>query len=370
MGYLSQVYLHNFRNYFDQRIELKPGLTVLSGANGQGKTSFLEAVYFLSLLRSFRTRKTPQLCNWQHKDFWLAASLHDEEEFQDTQLSVVYGSKRTLSINSETVAKSSDFIRQFNAVCFVPEDIEIIKGPSSERRQFIDVLLSQLYPSYLFILQSYNKALKSRNAILRQCAKEQRQDLTLINSFSEALIKYGKMVHEFRQRLLTLLQPIVNDFTKKMFPGHSDFTMSAQSNYPADAKDFEESYRQTLQQDLLKDIKRCQTTAGPHRDEIQMLLNGKVLSDFGSEGQCRLASLILKTSAAELLIQQSAEHQNQSVILLIDDVIGELDEKRKEAFFATILRGDQVFLACTETPEAIKKITHNSIKVEGGVLIP
>ena len=240
----------------------------------------------------------------------------------------------------------------------------------SERRQFVDVLLSQLYPSYLFILQSYNKALKSRNAILRQCAKDQRQDLSLINSFTEGVIKYGKMVHDFRQRLLTLLQPIVNDFTEKMFPGHSEFLMRPVSNYPTGSQDFEEQFRQTLQQDLLKDIKRCQTTAGPHRDEIQMLLNGKVLADFGSEGQCRLASLILKTSAAELLIQQSSEHQNQSVILLIDDVIGELDEKRKEAFFSTILRGDQVFLACTETPTAIKNIPHHSIQVEGGVLIP
>lgn len=370
MGYISQLYLHNFRNYFDQRIELKSGLTVLNGANGQGKTSFLEAIYFLSLLRSFRTRKTPQLCNWEHKDFWIAASLHDEDEFQDTQLSVIYGNKRTLSINNETVAKSSEFIRQFNAVSFVPEDIEIIKGPSSERRQFIDVLLSQVYPSYLFVLQSYNKALKSRNAVLRQCAKEQRQDLALINSFSEGLIKYAKIIHEFRQRLLTLLQPIINDFSQKMFPGNSHFQLKPISNYPNDSENFEENYRQTLLQDLYKDIKRCQTASGPHRDEIQMLLNGKILGDFGSEGQCRLASLILKTSAAELLIQQSAEHQNQSVILLIDDVIGELDEERKKAFFSTILRGDQIFLACTETPAALKEISHQSIKVEAGILVP
>ncbi|MCM8533612.1 MAG: DNA replication/repair protein RecF [Lentisphaeraceae bacterium] len=366
MGYLSKLTLENFRNYSKADLSFSPGLTIFHGENGQGKTSLLESIYFLSLLRSFRTRNVQHLKSWQTEAFDVSCVLEHEDLLAD-HLQVTYGDKRKLQINGNAVSRSSEFIRQINAISFTPEDIELIKGSAGGRRQFFDIVLSQLSPNYLINLQNYNKALKSRNVILRNDQDGESQD-SLLKTYEQLLIQYGSKICYERLALLKKLEPKITQFTKEMFPENKKLKLIYQSTLGKNLDDEEalrELYTKKSQDSRAKDLSRGMTHIGPHRDDIFILLSGKSLGAFGSEGQCRLASLVLKMAAAEQLIEDS---QTDNVLLLIDDVLGELDGDRKEAFLRTIMRGDQVFIACTDIPEYCQSLDYNLYNVEEGTV--
>jgi DNA replication and repair protein RecF len=364
MGYLSKLSLENFRNYSKTELKFTPGLTIFLGENGQGKTSLLEALYFLSLLRSFRTKNVQNLKTWKQDTFHISGSLEHEDLLAD-QLQVIYGDKRKLLMNGNPINRSSEFIRQINAISFTPEDIELIKGPAGNRRQFLDILLSQLSPNYLTSLQKYNKALKSRNVILRKHAEDEGCQ-SMLSAYEELLVQYGSQICLDRLELLDKLAPKIASFTTQMFPQEKKMKLIYQSSLgkiTADIESLKSIFTQKFKENQHKDILRGMTHIGPHRDDTFILLSGKSLSAFGSEGQCRLASLVLKMAAAEQLIE---DQQTDNVLLLIDDVLGELDAVRKDAFLKTIMRGDQVFIACTEVPEYCQNLDYTLYTIENG----
>ena len=365
MGYLSEIELENFRNYASLKLSFTPGLTIFLGKNGQGKTNLLEAVYFLSLLRSFRCKKIQNLKQWKQVVFRLSGRLEQDDDLADV-LQINYGEKRQLKLNGNPLALGSEFIRRINAVSFTPEDIELVKGAAAGRRQFLDILLSQLSPTYLKALQNYRKALKSRNSVLRSQQARIQKDEFLIRTYDQMLIQYGARVSALRWDLMTQLDDKIRSFCASMFPGGQKLKIIYTSSISKKVLTEEEAllvFKQKLDDNFHKDMSRGITHIGPHRDDLFILLNGKSLSAFGSEGQCRLASLVMKMSAAEILIENKG---TQNIVLLIDDVLGELDNNRREAFLKTIMRGDQVFIACTEVPEYCKNIEHQIFHISEG----
>lgn len=365
MGFLSEIYLENFRNYHSQKLPFQAGLNIFAGENGHGKSNMLEAVYFLSLLRSFRCKNIQNLKNWKSDSFSIKGTVKQDGALDDV-LHINYGEKRVLRINSSAVSKSSDFIRKINAVSFTPEDIELIKGSAGARRQFIDITLSQISPSYLHHLLDYNKALKARNTLLRNYENGKSPDQNLFNTYEKMMVKSGVIITRERINLLNKFEEKIRHFTELMFPEGKKLKVIYQSsvfkNSGSDAVKAE-VFQQKLDESYSKDLQRGMTQIGPHRDDLFILLQGKSLSSFGSEGQCRLASLVLKMSAAEQLIENDS---TGNVVLLIDDVLGELDENRKTAFLKTIMRGDQVFIACTEIPEFCKSLDYSLYHVQNG----
>ncbi|MFT5127878.1 MAG: DNA replication and repair protein RecF [Rhodothermales bacterium] len=338
MAILSEIRLHDFRNYERLRLPLTPGITVLLGDNGQGKTSILEAIYFLSLLRSFRTHKPRHLSRWGQGEFTLHGVLQAENHEQ--RLAVRHGGdSRVLRHNGEPVARASDFIRQFFCVAFVPDDLGLMQGAGSERRRFLDIQLCQLCPSYLAAAQNYAKALKSRNSLLRR----EHSDTRAIAAFDSVLVPYGQQIIQRRDEYAAALSGEVGRLAPQMFAESCELRI----RYRPSAKS--EALADALEQHRDRDIQRRQTQVGPHRDELVITLDGKSLSHFGSEGQCRLAALVLKMAAARLL---SAADGDQPTMLLVDDVIGELDDGRRDAFFAALRPASQVCFACTSADVA------------------
>ena len=365
MGFLSEIYLENFRNYNSQKLAFQAGLNIFAGENGHGKSNMLEAIYFLSLLRSFRCKNVQNLKNWKTDSFLLKGTI-DQEDALDDHLQINYGEKRVLRINDSAVSRSSDFIRKINAVSFTPEDIELIKGSAGARRQFIDITLSQMSPSYLRHLLNYNKALKARNTLLRNNEDGKALDQSLFNTYEKMMVESGIIITRERIKLLKQFEDKIRHFTELMFPEGKKLKVIYQSSVFKSTKPDavkEEIFQQKLDESYTKDLQRGMTQIGPHRDDLFILLQGKSLSSFGSEGQCRLASLVLKMTAAEQLIENDS---TENVVLLIDDVLGELDEKRKAAFLKTIMRGDQVFIACTEVPEYCKSLDYSLYNVSNG----
>lgn len=362
---LHALYLANFRNYSSLRQVFSPGVTVLEGANGQGKSNLLEAIYFLSILRSFRTNQVRHLCCWQKQAFQVGAVLSDDQGIEIGRLSVCFGERRRLLINGVESRRSSDFIGRLNAIMFAPEDLSLIKGVAAGRRRFIDILLSQLYPDYLAALQDYSRALRSRNALLKQSPPPRAATA----AFDAVLINRGTRIYRERLRFATFFSPLLQQAAEQLADTTgSSFTIRYRPSAIEEQTDdnaIEAVYAAQLAESWEKDLLRGHTRIGPHRDDFQILLNEKSLAYFGSEGQCRLAALILKATAAELL-----QSKNKQLVILVDDVVGELDNVRRDAFCRLLNRTPQAFVACTSRA-VLGSLTPSAVfQVKNGTLTP
>ena len=181
--------------------------------------------------------------------------------------------------------------------------------------------------------------------------------------FDDLLIEHGSQLTAARIDILGRLEDKIRFFNQSMFPEGKKMKVIYNSTVCKKSDQIKDAYKAKLKENFAKDCSRGVTHTGPHRDDLLILLEGKSLNLFGSEGQCRLASLVMKMSAAEQLIE---DKHTENVILLIDDVLGELDSERRSAFLETIMRGDQIFIACTEIPGFCQTREHKVFNVCSG----
>lgn len=350
--FLKNIKVRDFRNLIKVDCEFVPGYNLLIGANGQGKTNLLEAIYYLSILRSFRTSSIRELKSWKSETDVFFISSEISEENSSRKLSVAYGKKRSVKINGIELSKASDYIGELISIVFSPEDIELITGTGKIRRRFMDIALSQLSKSYLQSLQAYSHALKNRNKLLKN---KQGSFRKVIASFDKELIKHGTVIHLERIKFFESIKAILEHKSTNFYGAEKKFSMDYNSKTSSiDSKNYEaveKEFTENLAKNLEKDIERGVTHCGPHRDDFSVNLQGKRLQSFGSRGQCRLASLLLRLCSSELFLLE--EHKND-IIFLVDDVTGELDDNVKNEFFKLLEKGSQVFFAATEIPEVLK----------------
>lgn len=308
---------------------------MLIGNNAQGKTNLLEAIYILATLRSFRGATNSALVRYGQKGYFIGATI-----LQTTNHNVkLYWSKdaKKLILDDQPVRKIADYFGIFKAVIFCSEDTELVKGASRYRRRYLDYLLAQTIPQYLQLLQSYTQTVKSRNAILKQTVV----DIALLESFTQQLIKYGEYITELRQKIIKDITPIIQDCYKKISSGVDQITIEYK---PSIKTDFEAE----LQRLRDKELQMRVTLAGPHRDDIALYINGNPADIYASEGQKRTLAIALKMAQAEYLTLKSGVFP----ALLIDDIMGELDQNRKAGFIPLLERAEhyrsQVFITCTE----------------------
>ncbi len=352
MTSIRMLKVRDFRNLLKVDCNFGPGYNLLIGDNGQGKTNLLESIYYLSLLRSFRTASIRDLKSWKSESdvFFISAEAVEEEVVRN--LSVAYGKKRSVKINGIELVRASDYIGELICIIFSPEDIELVVGSGKVRRRFIDIALSQLSKKYLHALQSYSHILKNRNALLK---KNRGDSVTkMIASFDLQLVHYGAVIHVERISFFNSIRQLLEEKSDFFYGKEKLFSMNYSSNtasYGTEtveevAVEFAENLKKSMDRDLERGMSHC----GPHRDDFVLTLQGKKLRTFGSRGQCRLASLLLRLCSSELFL--AGEHRND-IIFLVDDVTGELDDKVKNAFFKLLEKGSQVFFAATEIPEVL-----------------
>jgi DNA replication and repair protein RecF len=362
---LTRLQLHNFRNYERLELSLSRGVTVFQGDNGQGKTNILEAVYYLAVLRSFRTSRISDLvrtgCDGFHARIVLNSAMDSE-----VSVSATYAQARRLFID-ECSTGSREFINQFNCVSLVPEDIELTKGSPAVRRRYLNILLSQLFPDYLDSLIRYTKVLKNRNAMLRNA---DRYGQAAITAYDSMFAEHGAKLMRLRHRVVDDLNGLLAALLPRLNVDETGLTMKYKPAVSSAVfeKDDPEEQRKTminvLNENLGRDMDQGQTRYGPHRDELGLLIGGNPLDAFGSEGQCRLAALAMKLVAANLLAKEM--NQEKTLVLLVDDVFGELDSDRKKGFFDTVANAGQVLLTCTEAPAEILRRNPRIINVKNG----
>lgn len=333
--HLDHLKLRDFRNYARLDAGFSPGFHVLLGDNAQGKTNILEAIYLMATLRSFRGVGGAHMVRHGQKGYFVGGKVvgqgnHDIKIYWSP-------AERKLSLDSQPVRKLTDYLGVLRVVIFCTEDLQLVKGPSRGRRRFVDLLLTQTHPSYLPLLQRYARALRSRNALLKQ----RQTDEAALDSFSGELVRLGEELIRFRHELIPKLSPLARLAYRRISNEAEELRLDYQ---PSVKKDFAVE----LAQSRRRERTYRSTLIGPHRDDFSLLLNDQSAAQFGSEGQKRSLAIALKMAQAEYL---TGIHGSPP-ILLIDDVMGELDVKRRSGFLPLLERAHrsrgQVFMTCTE----------------------
>jgi DNA replication and repair protein RecF len=333
--HLARLKLRDFRNYPRLDAVFTPGFHLVLGDNAQGKTNLLEAIYLMGTLRSFRGVGGAQMVRHGAKGYFVGGQVVGQESHEIK----MYWSlrERRLTLDAQPVRRLTDYYGTLRAVVFCTEDLQLIKGPGRFRRRFMDLLLAQTHPPYLPLLQRYTRALRSRNALL----KARSVDEMALESFSRELIFAGTEIMRRRRELLPRLAPLAQQAYARIAKDAEELRMEYQPSVRAD-------FAAELAQNRGRERTYRATLLGPHRDDLALALNDRSAAQFGSEGQKRTLAIALKMAQAEFL----AEALGAPPILLIDDVMGELDVKRRSGFLPLLERAHhaqgQVFMTCTE----------------------
>ena len=335
--------LKNFRNYERADLDFAPARNLFIGGNGQGKSNLLEAIFYLAILRSFRTGKISELVQIGRREFCLEAELIDGRKRDLFRSEYNCENRRTLCINGERISKSSEFIGEITPIVFAPEDIRIISGPSSQRRSFLDMFISMEQAGYMRSLYCYTQALKQRNAVLRKHLPRASAEV-----FGAVMARYGIEIAHARMAAISELEQEMLRLFEKYPLIQREFKLNYQFDYQLDF----ESYNRTLNDNYLREIKRGFTTLGPHLDEMVCLYDRKLARNFASAGQTRLLALFFKIASLNILYRHVLENNSaNNLIILVDDVTGELDVAAKQVFFEEISKASQTFFTFTEMPD-------------------
>ncbi|MGT2934976.1 DNA replication/repair protein RecF [Streptococcus castoreus] len=362
--WIKELQLKHYRNYNQLSAKFSSGLNVFIGDNAQGKTNFLEAIYFLSLTRSHRTRSDKELIHFEEKNVFLSGKVHRTSGIIDLEISLS-DKGRITKINALRQTKLSDYIGTMMVVLFAPEDLQLIKGAPSLRRKFIDIDLGQIKPIYLSYLSNYNHILKQRNTYLKSA---KQIDATFLAVLDEQLAHYGSRVIEDRMGFIEALEKEANAHHQAISNGLENLTLSYQSSVHFEEKsDVYQNFLEQLKKNHQKDFFRKNTSVGPHRDDLVFYIN-EMNANFASQGQHR--SLILSLKMAEVSLMKALTGDNP--ILLLDDVMSELDNTRQTKLLETIIKENvQTFITTTslehlsQLPEDIRifHVTKGTIKV-------
>lgn len=339
---IKRLVLQGFRNYNQLDLNTEALVNVFIGENGQGKTNLLEAVFFLSMLRSFRTSQIKDIKQIGSKGFYIGAELLNTKSWSKF-IEVEYLNNRKLKIDSSNVSRASDFIRQVKAVAFSPDDILIVQGNSGIRRRFMDMFISMVKPEYLSSLSDYMVALKSRNTVLRSG----KRDVGVLKAYESVMVSKGVEVVNYRKDYLTVLKNEIRELLKEFHGANFTFDIRYRMQSGLDSV---ETYMKRFDSERDREVLKGFTSFGPQLDDFDLIYNSKMLKNFGSTGQCRLVSLCLKMAKLNILISNTGNSIDKGITVLVDDVTGELDTKTKNSFYRVINRADQVFFTFTEKP--------------------
>jgi len=333
--HLAHLRLRDFRNYTRLDADFAPGFHLLLGDNAQGKTNILEAIYLMATLRSFRGVGGAQMIRHGQRGYFVGGKVIGVGEREIKMFWSVR--ERKLALDGQPVKKLTDYLGVLRTVVFCTEDLHLVKGTARARRRFLDLLLAQTRPGYLPLLQRYMRAVRARNALLKQRAIDE----AALDSFSQEFVKLGDGIIHARRELAPKFSPLARLAYRRISNDAEELRIEYQ---PSVKKDFAVE----LAQSRAREQGYRSTLVGPHRDDLQLLLNEKSAAQFGSEGQKRTLAIALKMAQAEFL----AGLHGSPPILLIDDVMGELDAKRRSGFLPLLEHArktsSQVFMTATE----------------------
>ena len=365
-SYLRALRLVNFRNYADATVLLAPGLNIVVGDNAQGKTNLLEAISFAVTGSTTRTPNDPEVVRWG-EDFArteMRVSLSEGSAGEERKVAVGYapGQKKRLAVDGAPALSLTAYAAGgagVRVVTFFPDDIRIVKGAPADRREFLDALLSSLRPTYARAVAEYAKAVQQRNQLLRRIRDGFSSERTL-STWDRKVVDLGTTVLEGRAAAIEPLTSLFGDAVSALY-GPEKAALGYSYSAPL------EEYSEALREARGADIERGTTSVGPHRDDFAVLFGGVSMTTYGSQGQQRLATLALKFAAREYLRAETG----QDPILLFDDVMSELDERRRGYLTEYFLGSTQAVITTTNLEYFEEKVLDRArvVRISGGSVL-
>ncbi len=372
--YLKRLGLTNYRNYARLEIALPARVNVFRGENAQGKTNLLEAIYYLATTRSPLAATDRELIAWATESdvipfarlegvFVRAGAEHTVEVTLVKEQAANGRSdqavlRRQIRLDGSP-RRALDVVGKLNVVLFLPENLALVDGAPGERRHYLDVTLCQIDPFYCQALSRYNRVVTQRNALLHQIREHHARPVEL-GYWDEQLAHLGTQVLARRlwavgelNRHVEGLHPALTGGQERLSLGYMSTTARAadaeggsapSGEAAADVSRLEETYRQAIQAVQREELARAMTTVGPHRDDVRLWVNEMDVTTYGSRGQQRTVALALKLAEVALMREQTGEMP----ILLLDDVISELDQRRSRYLLQTISAAQQVLITTTD----------------------
>lgn len=349
---IKKLSIKNFRNYDSLNLIFNSKINIIYGQNGVGKTNLIESIYLLALTKSHRSFLDDNLIK-KNKDFsnvkgdFIINNIPSKFEINLSE------NKKIIKKDNNEIKKLSDYLSNINIIIFYPDDLQIIKGSPNERRNYLNIELSQIFNNYIEVLLKYNKILKMRNNYLKNNIKF---DSNYFDIITDHLIDYALIITKLRKKFINKINEkcsyIYQDLT-----GIKNFNVKYLSNY--DNKTSKEEIKKMYKSIENQELKYKVTLIGPQKDDLEFYIDDKNIKNIGSQGQQRMAILAIKLSELEII----KEVKNQTPILLLDDVLSEIDIEKRNKLLSYIKNNSQVIITTTDLKNIDESILKKSKKI-------
>lgn len=370
--YIKRIIINGFKNL--KEIDFSPGesFNIIFGQNAQGKTNILEAIWISTGCRSFRNTKEKDYISFDSDKFDIKIIFQDELRTQEINYRMIRKNikNKLITLNGVPQKNSSRLFENFKCIAFLPEDTELIRGTPEKRRNFIDLCYSQLKPSSMNYIRKYDQLLSQRNAVIKNIilGRDTRESLEI---WDRQLAVAGSYISYMRNQYVIKLSKYCQKLYSKIADGAEDLSVVYQSNifppdfnYPkAPDANMAEIYFNKLKNSIDDDLRLGYTHTGSQRDDIILKINNLSVKDYGSQGQQKSTALVMRLAQAQIY----SEEKNESPVILLDDVMGELDENRQK-FVCSIIDGMQVFIT-TCNHRAVIHQCENIFEMCGGRIV-
>ncbi len=349
---IKNISIKNFRNYDSLNLRFNSKINILYGKNGVGKTNLLESIYLLALTKSHRSFLDNSLIK-KNKDF-----SNVKGNFVINEIDYVFEvnlteNQKMIKIDNQEIKKLSDYLSKINIIIFYPDDLQIIKGSPNERRNYLNLELSQIFTNYIEVLTKYNKILKMRNNYLKNSLK---YDKNYFDILTDHLIDYALIITKLRKKYISKINDKCSSIYENL-TGIKNYNVKYISNYNDnyDKETIKKMYENILNQEMKYKV----TLIGPQKDDLEFFIEDKNIKNYGSQGQQRMAVLALKLAELQII----KEYKNQIPILLLDDVLSELDIDKRNKLLSYIKNNSQVIITTTDLKNIDESILKKSKKI-------
>ena len=372
---LTSLRLRAFRNYADLEYVPGSGLNILVGENAQGKSNLLEAIQLLSTTRSLRASRESEMVRQSdgavaEAGFVSAEVAREREGDVLLDVAVFPNDQKAIRINGAKRPRVVELLGQLNAVYFGSIDIEIVAGEPSARRRYLNMEISQVSPKYVYDLAAYKKSLEQRNRLLKELRERPVRE-SGIEAWDAQLAQHGSPIISRRRTFIERLAPIADEIHQQLTDSRERLELRYLPSIPLPASDdqqaLEEAFLTAIENVKRDELRRGMTLIGPQRDDMQFLISGMDARTYGSQGQQRTVTLSLKLAEYKLM----EEYAGEPPVMLLDDVMSDLDDARREHLLKWIHGRGQTFLTCTNLSAFAQDILAEADvrTVESGTLI-
>ena len=335
--FVKNLSVHNFRNHIHREFDFSKGINLITGVNASGKTNIVEAIYYLSLARSFKGVENSDIIKRGSEYSQIDSQIVEGDIKRNVRI-LITKKGRSVLVNGKKVSKLSDLAKCVNVLLFEPKDVMLFRGSPRERRNFLDISLSKQFPIYLEYITRYEKVLRQRNEILKSGMTDQK----LLDSVTELLVKYAGPIINYRAMFVKDINDILIKITHAL-TGVKDKIEITYRPFVNMSESYQKDALDAFNRSLESDLRHKATSTGIHREDISVSLNGRDIGIYGSQGENRLVALALKLSPYFLV-----KDKDKKPVVVLDDVMSELDKEHQTQLIKFLEKFEQVFITDTK----------------------